>query len=135
VYICVERRAVIWPLKEWMGQRRDSFIANALFKILRKLPPLHVSDFVRRIPLPLQTLTHRSTQLALLQAVYFTSHRMIQQMRQLLPFCALTEVATHATPNKLSDTKLAQGVNSISFPCRSSEFVLVGVNAEFSFEI
>jgi hypothetical protein len=35
----------------------DSFIAKALFKTLRKLPPLQVSDFVRRIPSPLQTFT------------------------------------------------------------------------------
>jgi hypothetical protein len=88
------------------GERRDSFIANALFKILRKLPPLHVSDFVQRIPLPLQTLTHRSTQLALLQAVYNTAHRTIQQMRQLSLFCVLPDVIIHATPNKRSDTKL-----------------------------
>lgn len=42
---------------------------------------------------------------------------------------------THATPNKLSDAKLQQGFNSISFPCRKSEFVLVGVNTEFSCEV
>jgi len=27
---------VIWPLKEWMEKRVDSFIANALFKILKE---------------------------------------------------------------------------------------------------
>jgi hypothetical protein len=47
----------------WGETEGDSFIAKALCKTLRKLPPLHVSDFVRRIPLPLQTLTHRNTSL------------------------------------------------------------------------
>jgi hypothetical protein len=107
VYICVcGKESCDLAIGRMDGERRDSFIANALFKILRKLPPLHVSDFVRRIPLPLQTLTQRSTQLALLQAVYNTAHRMIQQMRELSLLCVLPEVAIHATPNKRSNTKL-----------------------------
>jgi hypothetical protein len=105
VYMCGKESCDL-AIERMDGERRDSFIANALFKILRKLPPLHVSDFVRRIPLLLQTLTHRSTQLALLQAVYNTAYRMIQQMRQLSLLCALLVVAMHATPNNRSDTKL-----------------------------
>jgi hypothetical protein len=89
------------------GKRRDSFIAKTLFKILRKLPPLHVSDFVRRIPLPLQTLnSQKYPHWRSYNRVYNTAPRMIQQMRQLPLFRALPEVATHATPNKRSDTKL-----------------------------
>jgi hypothetical protein len=32
------------------GKRRNSFIAKTLSKTLKKLPPLQVSDVVRRIP-------------------------------------------------------------------------------------
>lgn len=60
----VERGRKVRCVDVWMGdsksergKRRDSFIAKGLLKTLRKLPPLHVSDFVRRIPLPLQTLS------------------------------------------------------------------------------
>jgi hypothetical protein len=73
--------------KTGRGQGRDSFIAKTLLKTLRKLPPLQVSDFVRRIPLPLQALRYRNT-----RPVAATNPCMIQQMRQLALYYALTEV-------------------------------------------
>jgi hypothetical protein len=55
--MCGEERLRMGDSKTGSGERRDPFIAKTLLKTLRKLPPLHVSDFVRRIPLPLQTLS------------------------------------------------------------------------------
>jgi hypothetical protein len=64
-YICAERKS--WELAIGIldgGTREgDSFIAKALLKTLRKLPSLQVSDFVRRIPSPLQTFTDSSSYL------------------------------------------------------------------------
>jgi hypothetical protein len=62
VYVSVrgrtERALENWTREE---KRRDLFIAKTLFKTLRKLLPLQISDSVRRIPLPLQTLPYGNT--------------------------------------------------------------------------
>lgn len=63
VYMCgkEELRIGHWNTRWWDPGGGGSFIAKALLKTLRKLPPLQVSDFVRRIPSPLQTFTDSSS--------------------------------------------------------------------------
>ena len=92
VCMCVKKR---WELAtgrlegRWWWGVKGSFIAKALFNILRKLPPLHASDFVRRIPLPLQTPNGRST-----TTFDPTTPCVLQQMRHLSPYCNLTQHLT-----------------------------------------
>ena len=73
------------------GGEGGSFIAKALLKTLKKLPPLRASDFVQRIPSPLQTFTDSNSYL-LAPTGLFTIH------------CTTYDTTGEATSSLLSST-------------------------------